>query len=141
MNRVTILAAAAVLLGGCYSAAEREPAPKPLIGTPWMVVLEIKLPGEQPNMRFGDGRVEGFGGCSKFRAGILQDSVGAGAIVIRRIEVDRHVCDASAQATEDHVLEILQSVQSYKILGDAMAMSGSAGQLKLIAVPAAVPKP
>jgi heat shock protein HslJ len=134
MNRGTILAAVA-LLAGCQSAEQREPPPKPFVGTTWTVVLELRLPGEQPNMRFGDGRVEGFGGCSKFHAPILQDSVGAGALIIRKIEVDRRICDSSAQAAEDHFLEVLQSVQSYKILGDAMSMSGSAGTLKLIGVP------
>ena len=134
MNRLTILAALAVL-AACSTPEQREPPPKPFVGTHWMVVLELKIPGEQPNMRFGDGRVEGFGGCSKFRAPILQDSVGAGALVVRRLEVDRRICDASVQAAEERVLEILQSIQSYKILGEAMSMSGSAGQLKLIAVP------
>ncbi|HEY2627619.1 MAG TPA: META domain-containing protein [Usitatibacter sp.] len=134
MNRGTILAAAA-LLAACSTPEQREPPPKPFVGTHWMVVLELKIPGEQPNMRFGDGRVEGFGGCSKFHAPILQDSVGAGALVIRRLEVERRLCDSSVQAAEDHVLEILQSIQSYKILGDAMSMSGSAGGLKLIALP------
>jgi len=123
------------LLAGCKTAEEREPPPKPFVGTHWKVLLELPLTGEQPNMRFGDGRVEGFGGCSKFRAAYLQDSVGAGALIIRKIEVDRHLCDASAQAAESRMLETLQAVQSYKILGDAMSMAGSAGQLKLVAMP------
>jgi heat shock protein HslJ len=134
MKRLTTLAALA-FLAACQTPEQREPPPKPFVGTHWMVVLEIKLPGEQPNMRFGDGRVEGFAGCSRFHAPILQDSVGAGALVVRRIEVERRLCDPSVQAAENHTLEILQSIQSYKILGDAMSMSGSAGQLKMIAVP------
>ena len=134
MNRVTILAAVAVL-AGCSTPEQREPVAKPFVGTHWMVVLELKIPGEQPNMRFGDGRVEGFAGCSRFHASILQDSFGAGALAVRKIEVDRRLCDANVQAAEDRLLETLQSIQSYKILGEAMSMSGSAGTIKLIAVP------
>ena len=48
------------------------------------MVLELPLAGEPPSMRFGDGRVEGYGGCNRFTASYLQDSVGARAIAIRR---------------------------------------------------------
>jgi heat shock protein HslJ len=135
MNRGTILAVAALLAAACQSAEQREPPPKPFVGTHWRVVLELPVKGEQPNMRFGDGRVEGFGGCSKFTAPYIQDSIGAGALVIRKIQIDKRICDSGTQAVEDHVLESLQGVQSYKILGDAMQMAGPSGNLKLIAVP------
>src|SRR5260221_8150238 len=55
------LVAALAFLAAC-AAARKEPPPKPFAGTRWQVVLELPLAGEQPNMRFGDGRVEGFGG-------------------------------------------------------------------------------
>ncbi|MGZ5074137.1 MAG: META domain-containing protein, partial [Usitatibacter sp.] len=85
------LAALLVLAAAC-ATKPREPPPKPFVGTRWEVVLDLPLEGQQPNMRFGDGRVEGFGGCNKFAARYVQDSVGARAIAIGRIEVDRRLC-------------------------------------------------
>ncbi len=118
------------LLCAC-ATAEKEPPPKPFVGTRWEVVLELPLTGTQPQMRFGDGRVEGFGGCSMFVARYVQDVVGARAIAIGRIEVDRRLCaDTSAQAAESRVLEVLQAVSSYTITADTMVMAGSAGALK-----------
>ena len=135
MNRGFIFAAAAVLVAACASHEAKEPPPKPFIGTHWRVVLDLPIKGEQPNMHFGDGRVEGFGGCSKFTAPIIQDSIGAGALVIRKLQVDKRICEPGVQVVEDNLLETLQAVQSYKILGDAMSMVGPSGNLKLIAVP------
>jgi heat shock protein HslJ len=120
----------AAALAGC-ATTKKEPPPSPFTGTRWEVVLEIPAPGEQPNMRFGDGRVEGFGGCNKFAAQYVQDSVGAKAIAIRRIEMNRRLCDSSAMALESRVLEVLQSVSSYSITANVMKMSGSGGTLTL----------
>ena len=129
MKPWTIIALLA-LLSAC-ATPEKEPPPKPFVGTRWEVVLELPLTGTQPQMRFGDGRVEGFGGCSMFVARYVQDVVGARAIAIGRIEVDRRLCaDASAQAAETRVLEVLQAVSSYTITADTMVMAGSAGILK-----------
>ena len=135
MNRAIVLSAAACFAAACASSEQKEPPPKPFVGTHWRVVLELPVKGEQPNMRFGDGRVEGFAGCSKFSAAYIQDSIGAGALVIRKISVDKRICESGVQAVEDHFLESLQGVQSYKILGDAMQMAGPSGNLKLIAIP------
>lgn len=126
--------ALALLAAGC-AAQKKEPPPKPFVGTRWEVVLELPTPGEQPHMRFGDGRVEGFGGCNRFTAQYVQDSVGARAIAIRRIDVIRRLCDAGVQAAEARMLEVLQSVSSYAIVADSMTMSGSGGSLKLRALP------
>ena len=127
------LAAATAFLAGC-AATKKEPPPKPFAGTRWQVVLELPMAGEQPNMRFGDGRVEGFGGCSRFAAKYVQDSVGARAIAIGRIEVDRRLCEAGPKAGEARMLEVLQSVSSYTITVDTMTMSGSGGSLKFRAM-------
>ena len=135
MKRRWICLALAMLAAGCSTPEEREPPAKPFVGTHWQVVLELPLSGEQPNMRFGDGRVEGFGGCNKFSAAYLQDSVGAAAIIMKRIEVGRHACEPGVQAVEDRVLATLQSATSYRILGEAMLVSGTAGTLKLKAIP------
>jgi heat shock protein HslJ len=125
-----ITLALAPLLFACAGAKEKEPPPKPFVGTRWQVVLELPMTGEQPNFRFGDGRMEGFGGCNRVTARFVQDAVGARAIAIGRIESGRRGCDASAQAAEARVLEVLQSVSSYTITADTMTMSGSAGTLR-----------
>ena len=132
MRPIDILApfGVAVLLFGCGSPKQKEPPPRPFAGTLWQVMLELPIQGEQPNMRFGDGRVEGFGGCSRFAARYVQDSVGARAIAIGRIEIDRRLCNPSSQAAETRVLEVLQSVSSYSITADTMTMSGSGGTLR-----------
>jgi heat shock protein HslJ len=130
---------AATLAAGCAST-EKEPPPKPFTVTRWQVTLEIPLAGEQPSVRFGDGRMEGFGGCNRIGARIIQDSVGSRFIAIGRIETGRRACDANVQATEVRMLEILQSVSSYTITGDLMVMSGSGGTLKLKALPDEVRK-
>ena len=131
MNRLRggiALVAVAAFLAGC-AAAKKDPPPKPFAGTRWQVVLELPLTGEQPNMRFGDGRVEGFGGCNRFVARYVPDVVGARAIAIGRIEVDRRLCDPGPKAAEARLLEVLQSVSSYTITADTMIMSGSGGSL------------
>ncbi|HUL55793.1 MAG TPA: META domain-containing protein [Usitatibacter sp.] len=135
MNRAILLAGAALLVASCKTPEQQEPPPKPFVGTHWQVVLDLPLKGEQPNMRFGDGRVVGFAGCSDFTAPYLSDSMGAGTLVIRKIEMDKRLCDAGTRAVEDHLIEQLKGVQSYKILGDAMVMPGTGGEIKLIAVP------
>ena len=129
------IAAAAVvaLLAGC-ATQKKEPPPKPFAGTLWQVALELPIAGEQPYMRFGDGRVEGFGGCSRFTAKYVQDSVGARAIAIGRIEVDRRLCENGPRAAEARMLEVLQAVSSYTIATDTMTMSGSGGALKFRAI-------
>jgi heat shock protein HslJ len=135
MNRATgcIALLVAALLAGC-AAAKKDPPPVPFAGTRWQVVLELPVNGEQPNMRFGDGRVEGFGGCNRFVAKYVQDSVGARAIAIGRIDVDRRLCDPGPKAAEARVLEVLQSVSSYTITLDTMVMSGSGGSLTMRAM-------
>jgi heat shock protein HslJ len=141
MKRAIAIVALAALLAGC-ATAKKEPPPVPFAGTRWQVILELPLTGEQPNMRFGDGRVEGFGGCNRFLARYVQDVVGARAIAIGRIEVDRRLCDPGPQAAEARVLEVLQSVSSYSITLDTMTMSGSGGSLRMRAmmVPEEAPK-
>jgi heat shock protein HslJ len=126
-----LLAAAA--LAGC-ATPKKEPPPKPFAGTRWQLVMELPLAGEQPNVRFGDGRLEGFGGCNRFSARYVQDSVGARAIAIGRIEMNRRLCEPGAQAAESRVLETLQAVSSYSITLDAMTMSGSGGTLRFRAL-------
>src|SRR5260221_12956359 len=79
------LVAALPFLAGC-AATRKEPPPKPFAGTRWQVVLELPLAGEQPNMRFGGGRVEGFGGGSRLEAEGGEGFVGAGAHRIGRRE-------------------------------------------------------
>jgi heat shock protein HslJ len=128
----------AALLAGCGAIARlenKEPPPLPFTGTRWQVMLEMPRAGEQPWVRFGDGRMEGFGGCSQFGASILQDSVGAKAIAIMRIELRQQgLCDANVVAAERRMLEVLQSVSSYSITVDVMKMSGSAGTLVFKAI-------
>lgn len=134
----TILSLLAVaLLAGCGAIAKlenKEPPPLPFTGTRWQLVLEMPRPGEQPWVRFGDGRMEGFGGCSRFGANILQDSVGAKAIAIMRIELQQQVCEANVVAAERRMLATLQAVSSYAISVDVMKMSGSGGTLVFKAV-------
>jgi heat shock protein HslJ len=131
--------ALAILAGACAvscATTNKEPPPKPFVGTYWQVVLELPPPGEQPWVRFGDGRMEGFGGCNLIAARYIQDSVGTKAIAIGRIDTGRRGCDPRAQAAEDHVLGVLQMVSSYAIVADALAMTGSNGTLRFKAVPA-----
>jgi len=124
------LALVLALLAAACATQKKEPPPKPFAGTKWVVQLELPIPGEQPYFRFGDGRMEGFAGCNRVAARYVQDSVGARAIAIGRIDRGTRACDRGAQAAEIGVLQVLQSVSSYAILGDAMTMTGSAGSLR-----------
>jgi heat shock protein HslJ len=130
----------ALILMACLCAAacatqQKEPPPKPFTGTRWQVVLELPLAGEQPYVRFGDGRMEGFGGCNPVNARYVQDSVGSRFIAIGRIQTGTRGCDESTRAAEQRVLEVLQSVSSYSITGEAMTMTGSGGTLRFRGVP------
>ena len=100
--RLAITAAlAATLLAGCGMMPKPEPPPKPFVGTKWVVQLELPIAGdEQPWFRFGDGRMEGFGGCNRIVARYVQDTVGARAIAIGRFERGTQACDASTRAAE-----------------------------------------
>jgi heat shock protein HslJ len=130
MKTIIAALAAACLLAAC-AAQKKEPPPKPFIGTKWVAELELPIAGgEQPNVRFGDGRMEGFGGCNRIGARFVQDTVGSRFIAIGRIDRGTKACDPGAQNAEVRVLEILQAVSSYVINGDQMTMSGSGGSLK-----------
>jgi len=130
MKTIVAALAAACLLAGC-AAQKKEPPPKPFIGTKWVAELELPIAsGEQPHVRFGDGRMEGFGGCNRIGARFVQDTVGSRFVAIGRIDRGTKACDPGAQNAEVRVLEILQAVSSYVINGDQMTMSGSGGSLK-----------
>jgi len=124
----------AALLAGC-AATRKEPPPKPFAGTRWEVALELPMAGERPWVRFGDGRMEGFGGCNRIAARYVQDSVGASAIGIGRIQTGQHACDRSARDAEEHIVGTLQAVSSYSITANTMTMTGSAGTLRFVAAP------
>jgi heat shock protein HslJ len=128
-RNMLVLAAAAALLAACASRP-KEPPPKPFVGTRWDVVLDLPIPGEQPYLRFGDGRMEGFGGCNKIAARYVQDTVGARAIAVGRVDRGTRACETGTQLAEMRMLEVLQAVSSYAITGDAMTMTGSGGMLK-----------
>jgi heat shock protein HslJ len=139
--RLSALVLSAVLAAGCGTMNKKEPPPKPFAGTKWVVQLELPMAGEQPWFRFGDGRMEGYGGCNKILARYVQDTVGSRFIAIGRIDRGTKACDSSAQLGEVRILEVLQAVSSYSITVDAMSMSGSGGTLKFISdPPAEVPK-
>jgi len=120
---------AVVALSAC-AAQKKEPPPKPFVGTKWVVQLELPIQGEQPHFRFGDGRMEGFGGCNRVGARYVQDTVGSRFIAIGRIDRGTRACDPGNQVAELRVLEVLQAVSSYTINADEMTMTGSGGSLK-----------
>ncbi|QJR15831.1 META domain-containing protein [Usitatibacter palustris] len=128
------LAALAATLPACKTLEEREPPPKPLVGTRWEVILELPVNGEQPWIRMGDGRMEGYGGCNRINARYIRDTVGARAIAMGVISAGRRSCDESNLSAERRVVEVLQAVSSYSITADAMSMTGSAGTLRFRAV-------
>ena len=137
-----LIVVAALGLAACGMAPKKEPPPRSFTGTKWQVLLELPVAGEQPYVRFGDGRMEGFGGCNRIAARYVQDTVGARAIVIGRIETGTRRCDPGAQGAERHVLDVLSAVSSYTITADLMTMTGSGGTLRFRAEPLpAAPKP
>ena len=130
----------ALVLAAC-ATTNKEPPPKPFAGTKWQVVLEREPTPQrlQPWFVFGDGVMEGFAGCNPVTARYVQDTVGARAIVIGKLNVERGGCDVRAQLAQTHILEVLQAVSSYTITGDIMVMSGSGGSLTLRAAAAGMP--
>jgi heat shock protein HslJ len=131
--RTLLAVALSTLACGC-AMTQKEPPPKPFVGTTWQVLLELPMSGEQPHLRFGDGRMEGFGGCNRLSARYVQDTVGARAIALSRIATGVKACDPGTQEAEKRMLEVLQSVSSYSITADAMSMTGSGGTLKFRAL-------
>jgi heat shock protein HslJ len=122
-----------LLAAAACATTNKEPPPKPFAGTRWEVVLD-REPSPQrvrPWFVFADGLLEGFAGCNHVTARYVQDSVGAKAIAIGRLTVERGGCDARTQIVQTHILDVLQSVSSYSITGDLMKMSGSAGSLTM----------
>lgn len=133
MTRPCVLAAA--LLAAACATPQKERPPRPFVGTKWVVQLEIPVAGEQPHFRFGDGRMEGFGGCNRILARYVQDTVGARAIAIGRIDTGTRVCDPGTQIAERRMLEVLQAASSYSITADRLTMTGSGGTLRFRADP------
>ena len=131
----------ALCLGACGLAPKKEPPPKPFVGTKWVVQLELPIAGEQPYFRFGDGRMEGFGGCNRVNARYVQDTVGARAIAIGRMDSGTRACDGGIIDAEKGMLAVLQSASSYSVTGDTMTMTGSGGTLKFRADPPYEVKP
>lgn len=132
----------ALALAACGTAFQnKEPPPKPFTMTKWQVVLEREPSAQhlQPWFLFADGVMEGFGGCNPVAARYVQDTVGARAIVIGKLNVERGGCDVRGQLVQTHILEVLQAVSSYTISGDIMVMSGSGGSLTLRAATAGMP--
>ena len=130
MIKALLAVTVALGLAACGLAPKKDPPPKPFAGTKWQVVLELPLAGEQPYFRFGDGRVEGFGGCNRINARYVVDTVGAGAIAFGRMESGTRVCDGGAAEAERRMLGVLQAVSSYQVTADTMTMTGSAGTLR-----------
>jgi heat shock protein HslJ len=137
MRRSFVVAGLALLAAGCgMMTPSKEPPARPFIATRWEAILDLPLSGEQPSLRFGDGRVEGFGGCNRFVARATQDAIGARAIIIGRIEMDRRICtDPSAQMAETRLIEVLQTTTSYEVLGEMLTITGSAGTMRFKANP------
>jgi heat shock protein HslJ len=130
----TIVIAIAFGLPACAALEQKEPPPKPLVGTRWEAILELPPQGEQPWIRVGDGRLEGFGGCNRINARYVRDTVGARAIAIGVISTGRRACDQNSAAVESGMLDVLQSVSSYQVTGDLLVMTGSAGSVRFRAV-------
>lgn len=135
MTRIAA-ALACLLLAAACGTTKKEPPPKPFTGTRWQLQMELPIAGEQPWIRFGDGRMEGFGGCNRIDARFVEDTVGARAVVIGRISTGTRLCDAGAQIAEQRFLEVLQAVSSYSIKADELTMTGSGGTVRLRAMPA-----
>ena len=134
--KILAMVMGAVLLAGCASIQKKEPPPKPFVGTKWVVQLEMPLQaGQQPWFQFGDGLMEGFGGCNRIAARYVQDTVGSRFIAIGRLDRGTRACEQRSQMVEMRVLETLQAVSSYTILADTMTMSGSGGSLKFLSDP------
>lgn len=130
-----IVVACGLVVAACENMAALTPGadkvpPKPFVTTKWRMQLDLPIPGEQPYVQFGDGRMEGFGGCNRIGARFVQDTVGARAIVIGRIETGFKVCDPGALVAERRLLEVIQAVSSYSVTADELTMTGSAGTLK-----------
>src|SRR6185369_13077272 len=136
MNRWFALVILALACGCGSINSNREPPPKPFTATKWMLIMEVPLPGDPPYIRFGDGILEGYGGCSRFVGRYVQDAVGARAIAIGRLEIDRRLCDPMQRLAESRTLEVLQAVSSYSVTVDVLTMSGSGGTLRFRAADA-----
>ncbi len=124
-----VSALAALALAAC-AAATREPPPKPFVGTQWIAQLELPIPGDQPWVRMGDGRLEGFGGCNRISSRYIQDTVGARAIAFGVFSSSKKLCDDAIMGAERRVLEVLQAASSYSVTGDELTMTGSAGTMR-----------
>ena len=140
MRTALVTIAAAAILAGCGTLQKKEPPPKAFIGTKWTVQLDIPLQGTQPWIQFGDGLMDGFGGCNRIAAKYVQDTVGSRFIALSRIDRGTKACDSRNQLVEQRTLEVLQAVSSYRIIADSMTMQGSAGALRFLSDPPYTPE-
>jgi heat shock protein HslJ len=140
MKPTTTLILAALLAAACGTLQKKEPPPKPFVGTKWVVQLELPVQGPQPWLQFGDGLMEGFGGCNRIAAKYVQDTVGTRFIAIGRIDRGTKACEQRNQLVELRMLETLQAVSSYRIIADGMTMTGSAGSLRFVSDPPYTPE-
>jgi heat shock protein HslJ len=135
-----LVSLAALLLSACQAApVNREPPPRPFVGTKWLLVTERKVTGEAPFLEFGDGAVSGSSGCNRIMGRYVQDAVGAGAIVFSAIASTKRLCADHSMAVEERLLGVLRSSTSMRVTGDRLRIDGSAGALDFVAEPLPVP--
>ena len=139
MKRWIALVVVSLACGCAGINPNKEPPPKPFAVTKWILIKENPLPGEQPYVQFGDGILQGFGGCSRFVGRYVQDTVGARAIAVGKLQIDRRLCDSMASLAESQMLDVLQAVSSYSVTADVLTMSGSGGTLRFHAADSAQP--
>ena len=117
--------------------ATPSPAPATLIGTRWEV-LKLDgadlIPGTSITLNFGDGRIDGFGGCNQYGHGEVDGKVTAGWY---RQDGDRLAIGAPASNAKDCLngigdqkatyVESLIAAQSFAIASDRLQLFGADG--------------
>jgi hypothetical protein len=126
-RRLLHLALALPLLAGC-DALLPLPETSPLLG-PWELT-HPSFPGGQPRTISFEGQgAHGTAGCNYYGAGVRGGGGQSGALRIGVAGMTRMWCDG-VMPHEARYIDLLESVRSFEVRGDALVLSGAAVPLR-----------
>lgn len=121
--RVLTALFALAFIAGCGNDEKQAQAPSAsLEGTPWLLSGGIDVPGWQqaaPSARFADGKMGGSGGCNRYSA---PAEIDGSSLTLGSAVTTKMACPSPGDEVERAFLSALESVQAFRIEGDALTL-------------------
>lgn len=123
MKKILLVAVIATLIAGCCPCKKyQKKYGRPLKETNWTLIQLEGRPfaaGENYSIMFSkDDRISGVGDCNRLMGGYQEN--GDGVMEIKQLASTRMMCQN--QAGENQFMEMLQSIDSYKLDGKLLML-------------------